>query len=80
MKIDPGTLGARLARENETLKRAVRVDYNGRRRIEEAIRRHAEGECDCRDFGVCMIKLYRLIPMAPRPTFRERLKRVRQGS
>lgn len=77
-KTDPETLGARLAYENGHLKKSNKALYTKARRMEENIRRHAEGECDCKNPRVCLMRLYRLIPTTPRPTWRERMLGVRR--
>jgi len=73
-KIDHQTLGARLARENDSLSRLEKRSYTRMRRLEENIRRHAEGECGCRTERICLMRLYRMIPNVPRPTLRERAR------
>jgi hypothetical protein len=66
---DQETLGARLATENGHLKRAAKNRYMRQRRLEEAIRKHVEKDCTCKNAGVCLANLYRLIPLNPRPTY-----------
>ena len=67
MTPDQDTLGARLIRDNDSLSRAHRRKHNKLRRIENEVRKHVFQECDCRDANECMIRLYRLIPISPRP-------------
>jgi len=72
---DEETLGSRLIRENQHLKRGQVRWYGRVRQMEEAIRKHAEGRCDCPDTGVCLLTLYRLTPTKPRPTWRKLFRR-----
>lgn len=69
---DQETLGVRLAKENTLLRDEARLAYMARRRMEEAIRKHAEGQCDCPSPRVCVVKLYRLIPLNTRPVWHAR--------
>jgi hypothetical protein len=68
---DMETLGARLAYENGTLKRNRRRWYTRARAMEEAIRKHSEGRCDCESERACLMALYRFTPARPRPTARQ---------
>lgn len=57
---------ARLSRENQSRahnERKLRIRSD---RLENAIRLHATGECDCHSERECLARLYRLIPVKPR--------------
>jgi hypothetical protein len=73
-----GSLG-RWAGENSHLRRSARKSYEAQRRIENAIRRHAIGECGCKTSRECLVKLSRLVPLKPRPKYGARVKVSKRG-
>lgn len=56
----------------------IRKQYNRIRRLENAVRQHAEGRCKCKSAHECISKLHNLVPMAPRPTLEQAHKRAKQ--
>jgi hypothetical protein len=62
---------AEVAREAGTLRRAFARQYEARRTLEAAIRRHASRECDCAHPHACLVALAQLVPRRPRPTLRQ---------
>lgn len=52
--------------------------YDKRRALENAIRRHASGECGCKSSGACMAKLVSLVPVNPRLSRKELRRRMQE--
>ncbi len=63
---------ARYANENSYLREKVKYNYEARRRLEAAIRRHASGMCRCKTAIQCVNTLARLVPVNPRPSYKYR--------
>jgi len=63
---DQETLGARLARANWKLVGDRKRERQRAKRLENAIRRHATEECGCATERICLMNLYRLIPIEER--------------
>lgn len=71
---------ARFARDNSTLRISLRKNYEARRRLENAIRRHVIKECDCRSHTACIVALGKLVPKQPRPAYKLRHKKERKAT
>ena len=58
---------ARFANELGHRTRAMKKQRGRIVRLEAAIRFHATGRCDCASERECLGRLYRLVPIQPRP-------------
>lgn len=65
---------ARFARENDTLRRSDRKNYERARRLENAIRKHATKRCTCTNPRECLLTLGRLVTVKERPPYKQRIK------
>lgn len=61
-----GTL-SRLITSDSFNRRESRKYFERMRSLENAIRRHATGQCKCRNSKQCMAQLVKLIPLNARP-------------
>ena len=68
---DPDTLG-------EIMADRLRKQYNRIRKLENAIRQHAEGRCKCRGPHECISALHKIVPLDPRPTLEQAHKRAKK--
>ena len=71
LRLVESSLG-RFASENSHLRTALRKNYEARRRLEGAIRRHVQKECDCHNHTACIVALGKLVPKKPRPAYKKR--------
>lgn len=63
----------RFATENTTLRVGLKKNYEARRRLENAIRRHVTKDCGCRSHTACIVALGKLVPKHPRPAYKRRI-------
>jgi hypothetical protein len=73
-----GSIG-RFAAENSWLRKDARKHYEKQRQLEDAIRRHAIGDCGCKTSRECLVKLSRLVPLKPRKKYGVRVKVSKRG-
>jgi hypothetical protein len=71
-----GTL-SRLITSDSFNRRESRKYFDRTRSLENAIRRHATGQCKCRNAKQCMSQLVKLVPLKPRPKYGNKVHRVR---
>lgn len=80
LKAELDEIGAsvgRFANENSRLRTSDRKNYERVRRLENAIRKHAEKKCTCTNPRQCLLELGRLIPKLERLPYKQRKGRVR---
>jgi len=65
---------SRFARENDSLRRSDRKNYERARRLENAIRLHATKRCKCANQRECLFNLGKLVTKVPRPPYKRRVK------
>jgi len=63
---------ARFVRENDTFRRTASKFYERTRMLENNIRKHAEGRCDCKTPKACLLELGKKVPKQPRKIYKRR--------
>ncbi len=57
---------SRFAQDNSTFRQSFKKAYSRQVYLEDAIRRHSTGGCECLTEKECLARLYRLVPMSAR--------------
>jgi len=63
---------ARFVRENDTFRRTASKFYERTRMLENNIRKHAEGQCNCKTPQACLLELGKKVPKLPRKIYKRR--------